>query len=206
MNAIGIGNTSIGRAASPAAGNQDNSIVIGENATCSASNKVRVGNVVATVIEGQVDWSFPSDARFKYNVQDDNIPGLEFVGRLRPVTYQFDRLKFETHLLQNFPDSLRSQRLADLEAARAPEAIQTGFLAQEIEQVCNELGYQFSGLHTPESDVDNYSLAYGSFVPLLVKAIQEQQTLIESLQRSNQELSARLTSIETLLNTISKTE
>jgi hypothetical protein len=153
-----------------------------------------------------VDWSFPSDARFKYNVQDDNIPGLEFVGRLRPVTYQFDRLKFETHLLQNFPDSLRSQRLADLEAARAPEAIQTGFLAQEIEQVCNELGYEFSGLHIPESDVDNYSLAYGSFVPLLVKAIQEQQTLIESLQRSNQELSARLTSIETLLNTISKTE
>jgi hypothetical protein len=43
--------------------------------------------------------------------------------------------------------------------------VQTGFLAQEVEQVCKKLGYEFSGLHVPESEVDNYGLAYGSFVP-----------------------------------------
>jgi hypothetical protein len=133
-------------------------------------------------------------------VKDEHIPGLDFISRLRPVTYQFDRMKFEAHLLQHFPDSLRSQRLTDLEAARAPEEVQTGFLAQEIEQVCNELGYQFSGLHIPESDVDNYSLAYGSFVPLLVKAIQEQQEQIEILQNTNENLNARLLAIEQMLN------
>lgn len=69
----------------------NNSMVLGSSANVTASNKVRIGNTAVTVIEGQVDWTFPSDARFKYNVEDEGIPGLAFVNRLRPVTYQFDR-------------------------------------------------------------------------------------------------------------------
>ena len=64
--------------------------------------------------------------------------------------------------------------------------IQTGFLAEEIEQICYDLGYTFSGLHIPETDTDNYGIAYGSFVPLLVKAMQKQQEEIDSLQSSVQ--------------------
>jgi hypothetical protein len=143
---------------------------------------VRIGNADVTVIQGQVDWSFPSDGRFKYNVSDLDLSGLNFVNRLRPVTYQFDRRTFEEHLTQNFPDSIRQQRLARFDPDNEVEPTQTGFIAQEIEQVCRDLNYSFSGLHVPESAVDNYSLAYGSFVPLLVKAIQEQQVVIQKME------------------------
>jgi hypothetical protein len=87
-------------------------------------------------------------------------------------------------------------RLSTMDSDRAPEPVQTGFLAQEVEQVCKDLNYTFSGLHIPESDVDNYGLAYGSFVPLLVKAVQEQQSQIEELQLVNQKLEARLAALE----------
>ena len=49
--------------------------------------------------------------------------------------------------------------------------------------MCKDLNFQFSGLHVPESEVDNYGLAYGSFVPLLVKGMQEQQVEIEKLEK-----------------------
>jgi hypothetical protein len=73
--------------------------------------------------------------------------------------------------------------------------IMTGFLAQEVEQVCNDLGYTFSGLHIPESEVDNYGIAYGSFVPILVKGMQEQQAEIQSLRQTIAELMARVESL-----------
>jgi hypothetical protein len=63
--------------------------------------------------------------------------------------------------------------------------VQTGFLAQEVEQACKDLRFEFSGLHVPTSAVDNYGIAYGSFVPLLVKGMQEQQVVIEALKAEN---------------------
>lgn len=181
-NVSGSENTAIGFNADFSAGNLNNATAIGSSATVNASNKVRIGSTAVTVIEGQVDWTFPSDARFKFNVRDDNVPGLAFISQLRPVTYQFDNRRFDEYLMQNMPDSIRQQRLEGHDYSKSSTTVQTGFLAQEVEQVCKNLGYEFSGLHLPESDVDNYGLAYGSFVPLLVKALQEQQTTIEKQQ------------------------
>ncbi len=195
-NGIGERNTGIGAGVDVTGSGLNNVTVIGYAALANASNKMRFGNGDITVIEGNVDWTVPSDARFKYNVSDTGIPGLSFINRLRPVTYQFDRRKFDQHLMQHMPDSIREQRLAELCTYRSDEAIQTGFLAQEVERICNDLGYTFSGLHVPESDVDNYGLAYGSFVPLLVKAIQEQQTEIEELRAINMDILTRLTALE----------
>ena len=177
-NQTGNRNTGLGAYAYGTIGTLDNATVIGFNAPINSSNKVRVGNSQVTVIEGQVDWSFPSDARFKYNVHDDNLPGLAFVQKLHPVTYQFDARRYDEYLVQQLPDKLRQQHLAYNDLNRGEAPLQTGFLAQEVEQACKELNFQFSGLHVPENDTDNYSLAYGSFVPLLVKAVQEQQTMI----------------------------
>jgi hypothetical protein len=68
--------------------------------------------------------------------------------------------------------------------------VQTGFLAQEVEQACKDLRFEFSGLHVPTSAVDNYGIAYGSFVPLLVKAVQEQQEVIEAQTGKMEKLEA----------------
>jgi hypothetical protein len=114
-------------------------------------------------------------------VEDRNVPGLSFIQKLRPITYQFDTRKYDEHLMQNYPDSIRQERLSR-SASSASQRMYTGFLAQEVEQACNELNYSFSGLHVPQNETDNYSLAHGAFVPLLVKAVQEQQEVITTLQ------------------------
>jgi len=203
----GSGNTFVGIGAGDGASSQTNHTCLGRNsdvssadngtaigylANCNGSNKVRIGNTSVTVIEGQVDFTFPSDARFKFNIHDNNVPGLSMINGLRPVTYQFDTRKFDEHVMQLLPDSTRIERMEGNNYEQSSSRIMTGFLAQEVELVCNDLGYTFSGLHIPESEVDNYGIAYGSFVPILVKGMQEQQAEIESLQTTVSMLVARL--------------
>lgn len=48
----------------PAGTSLNNSTVIGFGAIVNASNKVRIGQTTLT-IQGQVDWSFPSDIRIR---------------------------------------------------------------------------------------------------------------------------------------------
>ena len=197
-NTIGFHNTAVGVDADVAVGNLINATVLGYSGSVNANNKVRIGNTAVTVIEGQVAYSFPSDARFKFNIHDEGVPGLAFINKLRPVTYQFDNHKFDQHLMQYMPDSTQRRRIEMQDYTASTAKIQTGFLAQEVEQVCKDLNFTFSGLHIPESDVDNYSLAYGSFVPLLVKAVQEQQAEIEQLKRENTALKLQTDKIGTM--------
>ena len=128
------------------------------------------------MIEGQVAYSFPSDARFKYNIQN-NVPGLDFITKLRPVTYYFDDQKLtefnRTGIINNTP--VRSASYT------GKNQVHTGFLAQDVEKIANELGFKFDGVHAPENDRDHYSIAYSQFIMPLVKAVQEQQTMIEDL-------------------------
>ncbi|HJW30793.1 MAG TPA: tail fiber domain-containing protein, partial [Saprospiraceae bacterium] len=173
----------------------DDASAIGYTTLCNADNKVRIGNSSITVIEGQVDWTFPSDGRFKYNIQDLSVSGLDFIKKLRPVTYQFDRRKYEEHIMQELPDSVRAKRLASMEFNPSEEKTQTGFIAQEVEQTCKDLNYTFSGLHVPENKTDNYGIAYGSFVPVLVKAMQEQQAQIEEMKEIIQGLKAEVSAL-----------
>ena len=66
------------------------------------------------------------------------------------------------------------------EAAAEKAAIRyTGFLAQEVEAAAAASGYDFSGIDAPKEGHDAYGIRYAEFVVPLVKAIQEQQQLIE---------------------------
>jgi len=66
-NTTGSSNTALGVSADVSANNLTNATAIGANAVVDASNKVRIGNALVTVIEGQVDWSFISDSTKKEN-------------------------------------------------------------------------------------------------------------------------------------------
>jgi hypothetical protein len=52
----------------------------------------------------------------------------------------------------------------------------------------NATGYDFNGLHKPANENDNYGVAYSQFVVPLVKAVQEQQTMIETQKAAIEEL------------------
>jgi hypothetical protein len=183
-NTTGSYNTAIGAYANVAAGNYTNANAIGNSATANASNKIRLGNTNITVIEGQVAYSWPSDARFKFNVEEEVI-GLDFIKRLRPVNYQFDTRKFEEFLTRNMPDSIRRHHFEGVDFSTSTGIVHTGFIAQEVEQAARESGYAFDGVHAPTDGNDNYSMAYSQFVVPLVKAVQEQQEMIEQLEQKN---------------------
>ena len=154
-------------------GNYSNSTSIGYYAVNTASNQVRIGNSSVTSIGGYRAWTNVSDARFKKNIEEKVI-GLDFIMALRPVTYNLDM-----DAIANFHETPDSLRLEESER-KAGEILQTGFIAQEVELAAKKLGYDFSGVDAPKNDKDNYGLRYSEFVVPLVKAMQEQQTLIQS--------------------------
>jgi hypothetical protein len=182
INTTGSGNTALGTNATAGANNLSNATVLGADASVSASNKVRLGNASVTVVEGQVAYTSPSDARFKENINEDEVQGLEFITKLRPIAYNFNRLSFAKHIGENTEG--REQELQQLSQSRS-----AGFLAQEVESAVQESGFSaFDAVHTPTNDKDNYSLAYSQFVVPLVKAVQELNAKSEAQQRLIDEL------------------
>ena len=207
-NIRGSNNTAIGYGASTSIDSLTNATAIGYNASVNASNKVRIGNSSVTVIEGQVPFTTPSDGRYKFNIEE-NIKGLDFILKLRPVTYQFDTKRFDAQL--NHPASQDNSR----PDASANYAIQTaydeatrirrsGFIAQEVEQAANASGYDFSGIIKPRTEQDHYSLSYESFVVPLVKGMQEQQKIILEQQKKLTDLQQQLDELKQWIQQRSK--
>ena len=69
---------------------------------------------------------------------------------------------------------------------------QWGFIAQEIKEIFPEL--------VGKDDEDFLTLNYQGFVPLLTKAVQEQQETIDSQNKEIEDLKGRLKRIERLLS------
>lgn len=59
-----------------------------------------------------------SDGRFKEDVQE-NVPGLEFIKELRPVTYTVNVDKLQHHITAQMPDSIARHYYPDANAIAA---------------------------------------------------------------------------------------
>jgi len=174
-NTTGSQNTAIGDLSFVSGTAFSNSTAIGYNAQVTASNMIRLGNASVTSINGAVAFTVVSDGRFKKEIKEE-VPGLPFIMKLRPVTYHFDMNRMAQFM--NTPDSLR---LKSSEEAKE-KILQTGFIAQEVELAANETQYDFSGIDKPTNDQSYYGLRYAEFTVPLVKAVQEQQVMIEKLK------------------------
>lgn len=178
-NNTGSYNTAVGKNANSSILlpiNLDNTTAIGYSANTTSSNTIRIGNIYVTQIAGQVSWTAASDGRIKTNVQE-NVPGLDFIRKLRPVTYRFNTKA------QNEIQGIKEET-ADYPGKNDIENItQTGFIAQEVEAAAAQSGFDFSGVSKPANEKDIYGLRYADFVVPIVKAVQEQQETIENLQQ-----------------------
>jgi trimeric autotransporter adhesin len=156
-----------------------NTISIGHGAVVTAPNMMRVGNGATTSIGGPVGWSTISDKRIKKNVQE-NIPGLNFINRLRPVTYNISLTEID-NILQPATGKNTDRRIVEKnippqmqQAFRDKEQIiYSGFIAQEVEEAAKSIGFIFSGIDAPKNNNDLYGLRYDAFVVPLVKSVQE---------------------------------
>ncbi len=178
INTTGTNNTAIGSGATASVNGLNNATAIGANASVNANNKVRIGDGNVTVIEGNVAYTILSDARFKYNIEE-NIPGLEFITKLKPVSYLFDDQKLDYFVKTG---DLNAPKFSNVNYSDKVQIRKTGFLAQDVEYAAKSVNFDFDGIHKPQNARDHYSLAYSQFVVPLVKAVQEQQTIINSLE------------------------
>lgn len=171
-NAAGDSNTEgdyltlVGPFTDAGANNLNYSTAIGYGSSVSADYQIRLGNTATSSIGGQVGWTTLSDKRFKTNIQED-VPGLDFIMKLRPVSYNLDT-KGIADFLQVSPEA----RDDEGERKKAAEK-QVGFLAQDVEKAALELNFSFSGIDKPKNENDTYGLRYAEFTVPLVKAVQE---------------------------------
>jgi hypothetical protein len=112
-----------------------------------------------------------SDMRLKTNVNTIN-GGLEKVMALHPVSYDF-------HTGKTLKDGVVTFTKNDVVVPSI------GFLAQELAKVVPE------AVEVPKDPANElYKVSYASIVPVLTKAIQEQQAQIEALKAKNEQLEA----------------
>jgi trimeric autotransporter adhesin len=199
QNTTGGNNTCIGTSTSTTIGNLQESSALGAGALVNATSKIRLGSTTTLTVETQLNYSTISDGRFKYNINEADVIGLEFIKKLRPVVYNFDTKRFQEFLTQNMPEDTRKNYL-DKDFAPSTAIRQSGFIAQEVEAAAKQTGYNFNGVHVPETKDDNYSLAYAQFTVPLVKAVQELSKQNDDLKKEMAELRSMLTALKS--NTI----
>ena len=132
------------------------------------SNRIVVGSGRMTNAYIQIAWTVTSDARDKTDVVDTKY-GLDFVNELRPVEYKWDkRLRYEDKTPNGAHKEIKSQ---------------LGFLAQDVIALEKKYGATAKDLLIADDENDDlYSITETKMIPVLVKAIQEQQVIIESLK------------------------
>ncbi len=191
-NTSGSGNTSIG-VNSGTTGSFNNTVNIGNNGWLNAyHNQVFIGNSSSTWIGGYVGWSIYSDGRIKNRITED-VKGLDFITKLRPVTY-YRSIDVATKLTGNTPVDNYPQKY-DAEKIKY-----SGFIAQEVEEAADKSGYEFSGVKKPHNDKDLYTLDYSSFVVPLVKAVQEQQQQLDDKQKQIDELKKEIDLLKKMIS------
>jgi len=107
-------------------------------------------------------WLTGSDERIKRDIQPLNQYGLNQILQLKPVTFYYKNDKGNNK--------------------------QVGFIAQEVQKIVPEV---VSGKEGDLEKGETLGISYGNMVPVLVKAIQEQQIMIESLQKQINELKSK---------------
>ncbi len=185
----GTNNTCIGYAAYPAGG-ATNYMALGYFSGgnwSSASNTIELGNGSVSKIWAAINTITISDKRIKNNIRED-VPGLSFINLLHPVTYNVDLHKEESFS--------KRKNTGDWEGKYDIEKIRmTGFLAQDVYTAAKSIGYDFSGVEVPK-DGELYGLKYSEFVVPLVKAVQEQQLIITTQQKTIDDLLKRVEKLE----------
>jgi hypothetical protein len=160
-----------------------NTTALGNGATVDASNQVRIGNSSVGSIGGYAGWTtLPSDGKYKTNVRED-VPGLDFILKLRPVTYNLDLHRLSLDLGEEQDGTLNPAKSA---------MVFSGFIAQEVEQAAQSVGYDFSGVDAPENSDGFFGLRYAEFVVPLVKSVQElsaqNEMLIKKVEAMEKEI------------------
>jgi len=125
-----------------------------------------------------------SDVRTKNNIQNASL-GLNFIKKLRPVSFLIDRGRVDiTDAVKDEDGNIDPETVVVVPGRRR----HYGFIAQEVKEVLDELSssptMDFAGWSLAEKDDPDsqQALAYDEFIAPLVKAVQELSARLEALE------------------------
>jgi hypothetical protein len=145
-----------------------NSTAIGYDAKVNSSDKIRLGNTSVTVIEGQVAYSFTSDARDKKDIELLDA-GLNFINVLKPVRFIWNA---------------RNDGIKDIQ--------EVGFIAQDLLQAQKDTGITIPRL-VHDEDPEHLSITSSSIIPILVKSVQELSAKVNTLEAELNQIKSKST-------------
>ena len=164
----GSQNTCIGSSAGDALTTGSNNTIIGYDAAASAvgaNNEITLGDGnIDTIRSGATTIASLSDRRDKTNIVNSNY-GLNFIEKLRPVEFTWKRR------ILNKSDENNSHNGKN----------RLGFIAQELQEAMPNKENDILDL-VYESNPERLEVKQGNLVPILVKAIQELQAQVKTLQ------------------------
>jgi len=131
---------------------------------------------------GTSGWMENSDMRIKTGVQE--VPyGLEEILALSPSMYNLHQYNFDGGVL-----SVSMESVSDI-----------GFIAQEVYNIIPEM------VNKPENESESlWTLNYNPLVPILVRAVQEQQQMIGGINTNTNELLAKVQQLESQINNLNQ--
>jgi len=165
--------TAIGYAAS-VFGTSFNSMSLGAQASTTTSDTITLGNSSITTLRCQVtSITAISDERDKTDIRV--LPAsmdLEFINALRPVSFTWN--------------------MRDGGKVGVPDI---GFIAQELQAVQQTLGVEVPNL-VFEADPDRLEAAYGTLIPILVRAVQQLSDMLDCEKAERMKLEGRIDALE----------
>ena len=195
-----------------------NTVGLGASSNVTGNNQIQLGSPSVTVFS-QNAIQLRSDIRDKADVRPTSL-GLDFIKALKPVDYRWDVREFYRTVMPSPPvflaeASSEGEQIAYKSAMVAYEiAIKEwqessktenlkpdgtkkrsrfhhGLIAQDVEELIRSSGQDFGGFqdHKRSGGQDVLSVGYSELIAPLIKAIQE-------LAQSNEELRARITTLE----------
>jgi len=168
----GSSNTIVGYGCDTDTTGRSDCVIIGDRITLSIASDevVEIGNATNSMTYdlGGGDITVSSDVRIKKDIEDTKI-GLEFINKIRPVTYR-------RRPTSEWPEEFGALDPSD----ESRDKVWDGLIAQEVKAVMDEMGVGFSGWQ--ESANTKQILSYGKFVMPLIKAVQELSQQVEELK------------------------
>ena len=155
-----------------------NQIVIGSGGVGQGDSYVTIGtggtNYIYNQFNTNATWTKASDERIKRNINDDDL-GLEFINKLRPVTYQW-RASYD------IPKDIIGY---SEENTQDTETVMHGLIAQEVKAALDDCGIDtFGGWNVREAD-GLQGVSTSMFVLPLINAVKELSTQVEEIGRAH---------------------
>jgi trimeric autotransporter adhesin len=123
---------------------------------------------------GVATWATVSDERFKKDIEDSTA-GLSFINTLRPRTFKYRNLG-------ELPETFRSYEAGSTKVFKNSYT-NHGFIAQEVKAAIDADSSIKDGFNLWDYREDgSQEVAEAALIPVLVKAIQEQQAIIDDLK------------------------